>query len=107
MAALTLALKMKTHASETGAIKSIAREAAMEFSRSSMMPSVGTRVPGITNVLADDLSRYYEPGAPQQGKIPEVLKQVKRDIVPPRAPDYCLVPSCVKARKRATRSNGT
>ena len=40
----------------------------MVFSRSSVMPSVGTHVPGITNVQAGDLSRYYEPGAPQQGK---------------------------------------
>ena len=88
-------------------MKSIAREVAMEFSRSSVMPSVGTHVPGITHVLADDLSRYYEPGAPQQGKIPEALKRVKCDVVPPRSPDYYLVPFCVKARKRAIRSNAT
>ena len=100
MAALTLALKMKTKTSESGAMKSIAREVAMEFSRSSMMPSVGTHVPGITNVLADDLSRYYEPGAPQEGKIPTALKDVKRDLVPLRAPEWYLVPFCVRKRKR-------
>ena len=55
VAALTLALKMKTKASERG-MKSIAREVSMEFSRSSAMPTGGTLVSGSTNVLADDLS---------------------------------------------------
>ena len=60
-----------------------AREVAMEFSTSSVKPSYGKRVPGITNVLGDDLSRFSELGAPQQGKIPDGLRKVKYDIAPP------------------------
>ena len=59
MAALTMAASLRAKGSK--AFKLIAREMAMTFAQCSFEPSVVEHLPGIADVLADTLSRRYEP----------------------------------------------
>ena len=54
---MTLALKLKA---TSGAMKSIAREVALEFSESAARPMICQHIPGLTNAIADKLSRKFE-----------------------------------------------
>ena len=86
ISALTLALKLKA---TSGAMKSIAREVALEFSLSEIMPMVCQHIPGVTNTIADRLSRKYEPNA--QFVLPAALASHEA-FVPVRDAAYCVVP---------------
>ena len=50
MSAWTLAPKLKA---QRGAMEAIAREIALGFSESSIMPMISEHIPGLTNVVAD------------------------------------------------------
>ena len=54
VAALTMACRMKAKA---GPMKAIAREIALEFSHTTIMPHLAQHIAGLSNVLADHLSR--------------------------------------------------
>ena len=56
--ALTLAFRMKA---EVWPMKAIAREVALAFVQTTIMPHLAQHIAGLTNVLADYLSRRYEP----------------------------------------------
>ena len=42
-------------------MKHIAKEMALDFSHSTMAPQVGEHIPGLTNQVADFLSRCFDP----------------------------------------------
>ena len=71
-------------------MKSIAREVALEFSKSEIMPMICQHIPGVTNTIADRLSRKYEPNA--QFVLPAALVSAHEAIVPVRDAAYYIVP---------------
>ena len=96
--ALTLVLKLKA---QNGSMKAIAREIALIFSESSIMPAIVEHVPGMTNVVADKLSRKFEPMA--QFVLPAALEQVPEATAPIRNCDYYVVPFRAAPRKRGRK----
>jgi hypothetical protein len=60
----------------------IACELALEFSESAHPPTIAEHVPGLSNTLADALSRLR---APSPAKVPTALANVARITVPPRS----------------------
>ena len=81
LAALFLGAQMKFKASAL-----VAKEVALEYSDTSFEPRVFEHVPGISNVLADKLSRLFEPGAGVQ--VPEELSAAMKAEVPTRTKKY-------------------
>ena len=64
----------------------VAKEVALEYSDTSFEPRIFEHVAGISNVLADKLSRLYEPGAGAQ--VPHELVNVMKAEVPTRDKRY-------------------
>ena len=95
VAALTMAMKLKA---QPGAMKAIAREMALEFSHSCIMPHIVQHVPGLTNVLADKLSRKFEPNA--LFSLPEALKLAEEIQLPIRDEAYYFLDFRAERRKR-------
>ena len=60
----------------------IARELALLYSRAAHEPRVFEHVPGISNTIADTLSRLCEPGVTP--KLPPQLANATRTMTPPR-----------------------
>ena len=98
VSALTLALKLKA---TTGAMKAIAREVALEFSESTVMPLIAQHIPGLTNAVADKLSRRYEPNA--HYVLPEALASATEAFAPVRDDSYYYVPFHAMRGKRRRR----
>ena len=96
IAALTMACRMKAKA---GPMKAIAREVALEFSRTTIMPHLAQHIAGVTNVLADWLSRRFEPGTESE-PMPAALLAAKEIQVPVRTSDYFRVPVARIPRRR-------
>ena len=59
IASLVLFSTLKTHSKQ---LSMIAREFALDLGTAAFRPEVVQHVPGISNVVADQLSRRYEPG---------------------------------------------
>ena len=81
LAALALAAKMKSNISSL-----ISKELALVMARASFQPRFLEHVPGAMNVMADALSRIWEPGASYT--VPEGLHADLRAEVPPRTRDF-------------------
>ena len=81
-----------------GAMKSIAREMANEFSYSCMMPMVCQHVLRLTNVLVDTLSRTFEPNA--RFFILEALNSAVEVTLATRSDDYYVVTFRAQQRRR-------
>ena len=64
----------------------IAREMALLYSRAAHEPRIFEHVPGVANLLADGLSRVFEPGA--DTKLPPQLSDAKRRTVPIRKQSF-------------------
>ena len=64
----------------------IAREMALLYSHAAHEPRIFEHVPGVANVLADDLSRMFEPGAVTA--LPPQLTGAKRRTVPIRKKSF-------------------
>ena len=81
---LTVVLKLKS----TGEAPSlVARELAVDLSRTTYMPAVVEHIPGVANVVADVLSRYDAPTpgkASQEKHIPACLIGATLRACPPR-----------------------
>ena len=60
----------------------IAKEIALLYSEAAHEPRIFEHVPGVANVLADALSRAYEPGV--DFKLPPQLATARRIQVPRR-----------------------
>ena len=79
VSALTLLLRFKTVGDGPAVI---ARELALDVAAALYAPNVVKHLPGVANVVADVLSRWYEPGKPQQ--VPSLLRHAERCRCPAR-----------------------
>ena len=77
MSALSMGSRMKIKASPL-----IAKEMALLYSHAAHEPRIFEHLPGVANVLADGLSRVFEPGADK--KLPPQLSGTTRRSVPKR-----------------------
>ena len=71
-------------------MKSIAREVALEFSDYAIMPMICQHILGLTNAIADKLSRKCEPNA--QFVLPAALDSAQEAIAPVRDDTFYFVP---------------
>ena len=96
IAALTMACRMKAKA---GPMKAIAREIALEFSRTTIVPHLAQHIAGLSNALADHLSRVFEPGKENE-PLPAALPNAHEVKVPLRTSDHYRVPVARVPRRR-------
>ena len=83
VSALILVLRMKTSGRASGII---AREVALDVAASCYAPALAEHVPGVANVVADALSRRFEPGC--TFAVPRCLLEVPELELPPRDASY-------------------
>ena len=74
--------------SKPGALKSIAKELALLLAGSPYRPASACHIPGITNVLADTLSRRYDPSKQDKWQLPAELENVEQTRLPTRDAEY-------------------
>ena len=70
IAALSMICKMQPHSPTVGVI---AREISLDVADAIYEPQVASHVPGISNIIADTLSRRYDPGKADNWKLPSEL----------------------------------
>jgi len=83
--ALTLLSKFKAAGKGPGMI---AREMALLFSEASFEPRCISHIPGISNIIADMLSRKHDPK--KSYTLPAALAHAREVFPPPRNKDYYL-----------------
>jgi len=83
VAMLTLVVNMRP---KSKALVLLGQELAITMASSSFIPTVAEHIPGIANVAADKLSRWFQPGTPQE--LPLGLEDVPFIKVPRRNKDY-------------------
>ena len=71
--ALTTGLTLRA---PKGAVKHIARELALDFADAPFEPFIGEHIPGISNILADVLSRRCDPAHAADWQLPRELLHV-------------------------------
>ena len=76
ISALTMTASMKAKA---GCMSTLAREMALDIAEGLYSPNVIEHLPGVTNVIADVLSRRYQPG--KKYAVPAILAEIP-EIVP-------------------------
>jgi len=81
--ALTLVLDMRAAGATMGLI---AREVALDVAEAHYLPQVVSHLPGVSNVLADALSRLESPDPAKV--LPKCLETVNQAICPPRDRKY-------------------
>ena len=77
----TLTLLRKLRVKGTGLTR-VAQEMALDVATSTFEPDVCVHTPGVQNVIADILSRAFQPGV--HFKLPPVLHNVQELFPPPR-----------------------
>jgi hypothetical protein len=83
ISALVMCLKLKTDGYGTGII---ARELALDIASSEYKPQIAEHIPGVDNVIADPLSRRFQPGANFQ--LPPCLRTAEEVVLAPRGPEF-------------------
>ena len=88
VAMLTVVLKLK--AATNAALGIIAREIALDLAESPFPPDIrASHLPGITNVVANVLSRRYSPSTSSQPWTPpQCLRRSKEARPEPRGSEY-------------------
>ena len=84
-------------------MKIVAREMALEFTATTLMPHLGKHIPGVTNGLADFLSRCYQPDHPANSgeqPLPNALVHALVVHPPVRDSSWYTVPVARMARRR-------
>ena len=79
--ALSLVTKLRTSSHGRG-MRLIARELSLLFGNCAHKPHLLEHIPGVANVLADVLSRRYQPG--RAYSLPCALKEVREVMIPER-----------------------
>ena len=83
----TLSLVNKLHTSSPGkGMHLLARELSLLFGNCSRKPRLLEHIPCVANVLADALSRRYQPG--KAYSLPSALKEVREVHVPARTEQF-------------------
>ena len=80
VASLVMFSTLKTHSKQ---LSLIAREFALDLGTAAFRPEVVQHVPGISNVVADQLSRRFEPG--RKFELHPSLLKARAIIPPPRS----------------------
>ena len=80
---VTMLTLLQSFKGSSRAVNLIAREAALLIAAASFKPVVAEHLPGITNVLADGLSRRWQPG--KNWVLPAALQSAKA-VSPPQRP---------------------
>ena len=88
MTALTAASKLK---GSSPAVRTLTREIALEFTEACFYPTEVQHIPGVTNVLADILSRRWDPQHSQGWQLPEQLRHLTPTAVPVRDSHFYLL----------------
>jgi hypothetical protein len=83
VSALILVVYLKMSGKATNII---AREVALTLGQCLFTPSVYSHTPGFSNVIADELSRRYQPGA--SFTVPSALQGAREDATPRRLPSW-------------------
>ena len=73
-----------------GPLKAVAQGLGMMLASSPYRPTSAYHIAGLTNVLADALSRQHDPNK-SDWQLPEQLKVVERIALPTRGDDYYLM----------------
>ena len=81
MTALTAVSKRKCF---SPAVRTLTRELALEFTEACFHPTEVQHIPGVTNVLADLLSRWWDPQYEDGWQLPEQLRHLTPTAVPVR-----------------------
>ena len=92
MTALNLVLRMKA---KPGPLKAIAKELAMLLASSPYRPTSAYHIAGLTNVVADMLSRRYDPSIPDW-QLPDQLRGFERTALPTRSGEYYIIDSSLR-----------
>ena len=79
MSALSMVCRMRPH---SASLNIIARELALDIADSMYEPQIASHIPGVSNVIADILSRKFAPAAKQEYKVPSLLAECA-EIHPP------------------------
>ena len=95
IAALVAVLKLRA---AKGNGRFLARELALEFSEAAYEPRVVAHLPGVANVVADTLSRRFDPN--KKWEVPSMLKHLPETRVPDRTDDYYLTLSSHRAQSK-------
>ena len=82
-----------------GPMRAIAREVALTFAHAAIMPQLAQHIAGLTNVLADYLSRRYEPDKEDE-PVPAALLAAAEVKVPIRTSEFYRVPVARTPRRR-------
>jgi len=85
VAMLTLVVNMRP---KSAALTIIGQELALTIANAVFVPIVAEHIPGIANVAADQLSRWYQPNTPAE--LPLHLHEAQFRHVPKRTADYYL-----------------
>ena len=86
---LSLVSKLRTSSHGRG-MRLIARELSLLFGNCAHKPRMLEHIPGVANVLADALSRKYQPGYAY--KLPPALHEVREVHISARSPQfYCTL----------------
>ena len=91
VAMLTLLVKMRPHSAQ---MRLIAQELAIDMAHFSFVPVVAHHIPGIANTVADELSRWPQPG--HSKRVPDFLAFARRVFPPAREADYYITNSMFK-----------
>ena len=95
MSALILCLKLKTSGAGTAII---AREMALDIAASEYTPQIVEHVPGVVNLIPDELSRRYQPG--HGFVLPAALSAVAETKLDPRTSSYFRTVAAEKLKPR-------
>jgi hypothetical protein len=103
ISALVLTFKLKTSGKGAGIV---AKEIALDVAASEYRPHAVAHIPGIENVIADALSRKFEPGF--EFTLPTELAGIPEIEVCPRDHTYfrSTLPPAAQGRKRRTKQAG-
>ena len=88
---LTLIMNMRPPSAQ---MQLIAQELAIDMAHFSFVPVVTHHIPGIANKVADELSRWPQPGVTKQ--VPDFLKNAVRVFPPSRTDTYYMTKQFLK-----------
>ena len=79
----------------------ILRELALLYASGPFAPALTSHIPGITNTLADYISRWFEPGHGQELPLPLQAAGIIRTEVPVRRRSYYLALAGASGQRKA------
>ena len=101
VAMLTLLVNMRPHSAQ---MRLIAQEIAIDMAHYTFVPVIAQHIPGIANVVADELSRWAQPGHVQ--KLPHYVQPPVTRVFPPsRSHQYYLTKAGLPSPSRRNKGD--